>query len=117
VKKENLECFFFYNNMMYINIDFFKTIPLAMTNLSQISIIDIKLMSGPMSITHLVERKHPRKGEKKKQGGRTKVQASKQPKSVPNLTTHLCTFTLGIVPPILLLSKSLGIGHILLYIW
>jgi hypothetical protein len=37
--------------------------------------------------------------------------------SVPNFTTHLCTFTLGIVPPILLLSKSLGMGHILLYVW
>jgi hypothetical protein len=37
-------------------------------------------MAGPMRITHLVERKHPSKGEEKKQGARTKVQASKQPK-------------------------------------
>jgi hypothetical protein len=34
-------------------------------------------MAGPMHITHLVERKHPRKGEKKKQEARTKVKASK----------------------------------------
>jgi hypothetical protein len=37
-----------------------------------------------MCITHLVERKHTRKGEKKgekkKQRARTKVQASKEPK-------------------------------------
>jgi hypothetical protein len=31
------------------------------------------------TLPNFIERKHPRKGEKKKQGARTKVQASKQP--------------------------------------
>jgi len=31
-------------------------------------------------VPNFIKRKHPRKGEKKKQGARTKVQASKQPK-------------------------------------
>jgi len=29
---------------------------------------------------YIIKRKHPRKGEKRKQGARTKVQACKQPK-------------------------------------
>ncbi len=32
------------------------------------------------TLPNFIKRKHPRKGEKKKQGARTKVQASKQPK-------------------------------------
>jgi hypothetical protein len=40
--------------MMYIKIKF-KKIPLAMTNLSWISIVDIKLIVGPLGITHLVD--------------------------------------------------------------
>jgi len=32
--KNKIMIFFFYNNMMYIKIDFLKNIPLAMTNLS-----------------------------------------------------------------------------------
>jgi hypothetical protein len=32
------------------------------------------------TLSNFIKRKHPRKGEKKKQGTRTKVQASKQPK-------------------------------------
>jgi hypothetical protein len=32
------------------------------------------------TLPKFIKRKHPRKGEKKKQGPRTKVQASKQPK-------------------------------------
>jgi len=31
-------------------------------------------------VPNFIRRKHPRKGEKKKQGARTKVQPSKQPK-------------------------------------
>jgi hypothetical protein len=32
------------------------------------------------ALPNFIKRKHPRKGEKKKQGAMTKVQASKQPK-------------------------------------
>jgi hypothetical protein len=32
---------------------------------------------------NFIKRRHPRKGEKKKQGARTKVQASKQPNEAP----------------------------------
>jgi len=32
------------------------------------------------TLPNFIKRKHPRKGEKKKQGPRTKVKASKQPK-------------------------------------
>jgi hypothetical protein len=32
------------------------------------------------TLPNFIKRKYPRKGEKKKQGARTKVQASKQPK-------------------------------------
>jgi hypothetical protein len=35
------------------------------------------------TLSNFIKRKHPRKGEKKKQGARTKVQASKQPKRGP----------------------------------
>jgi len=48
--------FFFYNNV-YIKIDLFFIFPLAMTNLSWISIVDIKLMARPLCIAHLVKRK------------------------------------------------------------
>ncbi len=40
--------------MMYIKIDLFFIFPLVMTNLSYNSIVDIKLMAGPLCIAHLV---------------------------------------------------------------
>jgi hypothetical protein len=36
--------------------------------------------SNDETLPNFIKRKHPRKGEKKKQGARTKVQASKHPK-------------------------------------
>jgi hypothetical protein len=44
----------FYNTTMYIKIYILKKFPLAITNLSYMSIVDIKLMAGPLCITHLV---------------------------------------------------------------
>jgi hypothetical protein len=52
-KKKNHD-FFLNNNMMYIKIHL-KKFPLAMTNLSWISIVDIKLIARPLDITHLVD--------------------------------------------------------------
>jgi hypothetical protein len=46
---------FFNNNMMYIKIDLFFIFPLAMINLSEISIVNIKLIARPLCITHLVK--------------------------------------------------------------
>jgi hypothetical protein len=42
--------------------------------------VDIQRFNQDETLPNFVKRKHPRKGEKKKQWARTKVQASKQPK-------------------------------------
>jgi hypothetical protein len=41
---------------------------------------DLKNKYNDETLPNFIKRKHPRKGEKKKQGASTKVQASKQPK-------------------------------------
>jgi hypothetical protein len=41
---------------------------------------DLKNKYNDETLPNFIKRKHPRKGEKKKQGARTKVQASKHPK-------------------------------------
>jgi hypothetical protein len=38
------------------------------------------LKDNDETLPNFIKRKHPRKGEKKKQGASTKVQASKEPK-------------------------------------
>jgi hypothetical protein len=42
--------------------------------------INYRMMMNDETLPNFIKRKHPRKGEKKKQRARTKVQASKQPK-------------------------------------
>jgi len=46
-------------------------------SLSKFMLINLKQLKNPVK---LIKRKHPRKGEKNKQGARTEVQASKRPK-------------------------------------
>jgi hypothetical protein len=42
--------------------------------------VDIQRFDQDETLPNFIKRKHPRKGGKKKQGARTKVQASKHPK-------------------------------------
>jgi hypothetical protein len=42
----------------------------------------IEIFHYDKTLPNFLKRKHPTKGEKKKQGPRTKIQASKQPKRV-----------------------------------
>jgi hypothetical protein len=44
---------------------------------------------GDETLPNFIKRKHPRKGEKKKQGARTKVHSSKQPKRRRWFCDHL----------------------------